>query len=128
MTARPVVAPADQLALELPGLPPLRLVDPAPRRPHRPAAAAMVETTLPAPKSPTPTSAARERVWLVWEDDEVLGVYADPDSAAADCAALRRAARRAPSPVRYECLSVPVFAGPRHDAPIAHRGAGRRRA
>ena len=58
-------------------------------------------------------------MWLVWEDDEVLGVYADPDSAAADCAALRRAARRAPVAVRYECLPVPVFTGPRHDAPVA---------
>lgn len=54
----------------------------------------------------------------MWEDEEVLGVYADPDSAAADCAALRRAARRAPVAVRYECLPVPVFTGPRHDAPV----------
>jgi len=30
----------------------------------------------------------------VWEDDEVLGVYADPDAAAADCSALRRHAQR----------------------------------
>ncbi len=117
MTARPVAVPADQLALDLPGLPPLRVVDPAPRRPRR-AVAPPVSTPLEA-EPPTPAAAAGERVWLVWEDDEVLGVYADRDSAAADCAALRRAARRAPLPVRYECLPVPVFTGPRHDVPAA---------
>lgn len=114
MSPRSAAVPEDQLALELPGLPPLRLVDPAPRRPLRPVPPA--EPTSPAPP-PAPAAAAGERVWLVWEDDEVLGVYADPGSAAADCAALRRMARRAPLPVRYECLPVPVFTAPRHDAP-----------
>lgn len=110
MTARPVVAPADQLALELPGLPPLRLVGPAPRWPRRPAAA--VEPTPPAPGA-----GAGERVWLVWEDDEVLGAYADPSSAAADCAALRRHAQREHLDVRYDWMAVPVFGGRRHDPP-----------
>jgi len=100
--------PADQLVLDLPGLPPLRLVDPARRRVRRSA--------IDAP--PAPAAAVGERVWLVWEDDEVLGIYADPDTAAAECAALRRHAQRERLQVGYEWMAVPVFTGRRHQPPV----------
>ena len=107
--------PADQLLLELPGLSPqLRPVQSQPRRrPLRPVPA----VTEIAAAARRPAEATAERVWLVWEDDEVLGVYADRDTATADCAALRRAARRAPLPIHYECLPVPVFNTRRHTHP-----------
>ncbi len=118
------VIPADQLALELPGLPPLRLVDPASRRPRRPPPA-----TAPDEPNSVPAAAVGERVWLVWEDDEVLGIYADPDTAAADCAALRRHAHRDRLMVRYDWMAVPVFTGRRHQPPTVEvpRGVTGRR-
>ncbi len=54
------------------------------------------------------------RVWLVWEDDEVLGVYADPAVAETEVDTLRRNARRTRTQVSYECLPVPVFDTCRH--------------
>lgn len=108
MSPRPAAIPADQLVLELPGLPPLRLVDPPPRRPRRPTA--VVE---PAPAPPAAV-AVGARVWLVWEDEEVLGVYNDPATASADCGALRRHAYRNQLGVHYEWMAVPVFTNRRH--------------
>jgi hypothetical protein len=108
--------PVDQLALELPGLPPLRLVDPIPRRPRRPPTAGGADSVVAAPAAAV---GERERVWLVWEDEEVLGVYGDPDTAAADCATLRRHAHRDRLGVRYDWMAVPVFSGRRHQPPIA---------
>ena len=125
MNPRAAAVPADQLVLDLPGLPPLRVVDPAPRRPRRPTAAVEPAATRSALASTTGT-AAGERVWLVWEDDEVLGVYADPDSAAADCAALRRHAQRERLEVRYDWMAVPVFPGRRHQPPPAAAAPHRR--
>jgi len=61
-----------------------------------------------------------DRVWLIWEDDDVLGVYADPDTAAADCTALGRYAHHNHLGVHYEYLAVPVFTAPRH-RPTARR-------
>ncbi len=121
MTARPAAVPADQLALELPGLPPLRLVDPAPRRPRR-----AVAPPVSSPPAAEPAATAGERVWLVWEDDEVLGIYGDPGSAAADCAALRRHAQRERLEVRYDWMAVPVFPGRRHQPPPAAAAPHRR--
>ncbi len=111
--------PADQLTLELPGLPALRLVDRPARRLRRP----------PPDDPPTPAAAVGERVWLVWEDDEVLGIYADPGTAAAECAALRRHAQRERLQVRYEWMAVPVFTGRRHQPPTVEvpRGVTGRR-
>lgn len=54
------------------------------------------------------------RVWLVWEDDEVLGVYADPAVAETEVDTLRRNARRTRTQVSYEFLPVPVFDTCRH--------------
>jgi len=110
---------ADQLTLELPGLPALRFVDPPPRRLRRPAA----------DEPPTPAAAVGEWVWLVWEDDEVLGIYADPDTAAAECAALRRHAQRERLQVHYDWMAVPVFTGRRHQpltVEVARGVTGRR--
>lgn len=67
--------PADQLTLELPG-PPLPLLDPAPRRPRRPASPAASSSSTSA--APPPVAAVGELVWLVWEDDEVLGATPTP--------------------------------------------------
>jgi len=69
-------------------------------------------------------SSGGELVWLVWEDDEVLGVYVDPDTAAADCAALRRHAQRERLVVRYDWMAVPVFTGRRHQTPTAGASHG----
>jgi len=112
-----VAVSADQLTLELPGLPALRLVDPPPRRLRRPT-----------PDEPPTPAAVGERVWLVWEDDEVLGIYADPRTAAAECAALRRHAQRDQLQVHYEWMAVPVFTDRRHQPPtVETRGVTGRR-
>lgn len=115
--------PADQLVLDLPGVAVLHLVgSTGPRRrttSSTPTAQTAVTAATRPPTQHPQTSEAPvgERVWLVWEDEEVLGVYADPDIAAADCATLRRAAHRAGSAIRYECLPVPVFTDHRHQHP-----------
>jgi len=102
--------PADQLVLELPGLPPPSQVDPVARAPRRPPPAAAFGVA----PTPVPAAAVGERVWLVWEDDEVLGIYADPQIAAAECGALRRHAYRDRLMVHYEWMAVPVFTSRRH--------------
>ena len=111
MTAHRSVAapPADQLVLDLPGIPELTLVD-APPRTRRPAAAAARLEQPPV----VGESVVGERVWLIWEDDDVLGVYNDLATAAADCDALRRHAYRNQLGVHYESMAVPVFTGRRH--------------
>jgi len=113
-----IAPPADQLVLDLPGIPTLTLVDAAPRT-RRPAPAA-AELEQPTPKG---ESAVGERVWLVWEDDEVLGVYNDPTTAAADCGALRRHAHRNSLGIHYESMAVPVFTDRRHQPTSAGRPA-----
>jgi len=110
---------ADQLVLDLPGLPTLTLVG-APPRTRRPAAAAARLERPP----PVGKSVVGERVWLVWEDDEVLGVYNDPNLAAADCGALRRHAHRNQLGLHYEWMAVPVFTDRRHQPTPGARPAG----
>ena len=109
-----IVPPADQLVLDLPGIPTLALIDAAPRT-RRPASAAS-ELEQPTAKG---ESALGERVWLVWEDDDVLGVYNNPTTAAADCGALRRHAYRTALGVHYESMAVPVFTNRRHQPTLA---------
>ena len=72
-------APVEQLAFELPGLPLPRLVDPGWRR--RPGRSPAAAEALPAAPTSVPEAKAAvvgERVWLVWEDDEVLGFTPTP--------------------------------------------------
>jgi len=73
---------------------------------------------------PVGESTVGERVWLVWEDDDVLGVYNDPTTAAADCGALRRHAHRNQLGVHYQSMAVPVLNGRRHQpGPVADQRA-----
>jgi len=71
---------------------------------------------------PEPAGSVGKRVWLVWEDDEVLGVYVDPD--AADCVALRRHAQRERLGVRYYGMAVPVFTSRCHQPSTAEALGG----
>ncbi len=107
-------APADQLVLELPGIPALALVG-VPRTRRTPSTRGGRDTPpLEQPPAAVGESVVGERVWLVWEDDDVLGVYGDPATAAADCGALRRHAYRNSLGIHYESMAVPVFSGRRH--------------
>jgi len=117
----PLAPPADQLVLDLPGIPALALVDAPARTPRAAVAAARLEQP---PATPVGESAVGERVWLVWEDDDVLGVYNDPTTAAADCGALRRHAHRNSLGIHYESMAVPVFNGRRHQPMPGVRGPG----
>jgi len=121
VTAHCTVAapPVDQLVLDLPGLPTLTLVG-APPRTRRPAPAGARLEQPP----PVGESVVGERVWLVWEDEDVLGVYNDPTTAAADCGALRRHAYRNSVGVHYEWMAVPVFTDRRHQPTPGGRRLG----
>jgi len=116
--------PADQLVLDLPGIPALTLIG-APPRTRRTAAAVRLEQPPSAVgESPAGELVVGERVWLVWEDDDVLGVYNDPTTAAADCGALRRHAYRNQLGIHYESMAVPVFTGRRHQPTPSARPTG----
>ncbi len=65
-----------------------------------------------------------QRAWLVWEDDDVPGVYNDPTTAAADCGAVRRHAHRNSPGVHYEWMAVPVFTQRRHQPTPGGRRPG----
>jgi len=110
------VPPEEQLVLDLPGIPTFTLVGAPPRTRRPPTAADRLEQ---------PATAVGERVWLVWEDDDVLGVYNDPATAAADCGALRRHAHRNQLGLHYEWMAVPVFTGRRHQLQSGSSGPSR---
>ena len=124
MTAhRTTTAPpsADQLVLDLPGIPTLTLLG-ASAHPRRATVAA---ARLKQPPTAAGESVVGERVWLVWEDDDVLGVYNDPTTAAADCGALRRHSYRDQLGLHYEWMAVPVFTGRRHQLQSGSSGPAR---
>jgi len=113
VTARHTATPplADQLVLDLPGISARSVVGAPARTPRAAAAAARLEQP---PATRAVESLVGERLWLVWENDDVLGVYNDLTNAAADCGALRRHAHRNQLGLHYESMAVPVFTGRRH--------------